>query len=574
MPADVLDVHFRFFENTKCKQKCNTSINLSNSTGTLTLINPYCLLPVIIFFCNFAIVYYKFQMLDRSAANKRIAINTAFLYVRMLFLMFVNLYASRVVLKGLGVDDYGIYMVVGGFVALFSLVSAALTGACSRFLNFEMGKGNLDRLRNVFSTAVIIQCVLALIVLLLAETVGLWYVNNVMVYDAARRSAVGWCFQFSVFTFCMNLVSVPFSAAVVAHERMKVFAYVSIYQGIAILMVALLLSSVGMDKLIFYAGMLCIIQSSVQLAYQMYCRRYFEECRVNWSFDKPLLRRMLSYSLWHLIGNGAVVLKTYGVDVVLNIFFGTGMNAAKGISNQVDTHVNQFVGNFMMAMNPQITQSYAGGNLDYMFSLVNRGARFSFYLMLMLSLPIIINAHEVLDLWLVEVPDYAVIFVQLTLVVGIVSSLSRPLMTAQNATGNVRNYQVVVGGIVLLNLPLCFIALKLGADASVVVVIALVIELLALFVRVFMIPLTIKEFNAFAFVRNVILKCVFVSVVSCIVPCIMAVCLEESAMMFLLNVMVCFLCTSLTVFYVGCERSERTFLLNKASQIVHKVWHR
>lgn len=514
------------------------------------------------------------QMLERSAANKRIAVNTAFLYVRMLVLMFVNLYASRVVLKGLGVDDYGIYTVVGGFVALFALVSASLTGACSRFLNYEMGRGNPEKLKTVFSTAVMIQCVLILVVVTLAETVGLWYVNNVMVYDVARRTAVNWCFQFSVFTFCVNLMSVPFSAAVVAHERMKVFSYVSIYQGLAILAVAALLPLVGFDKLIFYAGMLCVIHSSVRFAYQVYCRRNFEECRINWVLDKPLLRKMLAYSLWHLIGNGATVLKTYGVDVVLNLFFGPSVNAAKGVANQVETHVNQFVGNFMMAMNPQITQSYANGNQDYMFNLVNRGARFSFFLMLVLSLPIIINAHEVLNLWLAEVPNYAVIFVQLALVVAIVSSLSRPLVTAQNATGNVRNYQLVVGGIVLLNLPLCLVALKLGADASAVVVIALIVELVALFARVYMIPFTIKEFNAFAFVRNVILRCVCVSAVSCIVPCIMAVCLEESILMFFLNVVACLISTSLTVFYLGCERSERTFLLTKASQMVHKVFHK
>ena len=511
------------------------------------------------------------KMSDRSASNKRIAKNTMFLYVRMLFLMFVHLYTSRVVLKGLGVDDYGIYTIVGGFVTMFALVSAALTGACQRFLNFEMGKGDLDRLRIVFSTAVIIQCVLALIVVVLAETVGLWYVNNVMVYDVARQTAVNWCFQFSVFTFCMKLVSVPFSASVIAHERMKVFSYVSIYEGLAILVVAELLQSVGFDKLIFYACMLCLIQSSVQLAYQVYCRRSFEECRMNWTFDKQLLRRMLTYSLWHLIGNGAVVLKTNGVDVVLNLFFGPRVNAAKGVANQVESAVNQFAGNFMIAMNPQITQSYANGNLDYMLNLVGRGARFSFFLMLLLSLPIIINAHQVLDLWLDKVPDYAVIFVQLTLIVGIVGSLSRPLVTAQNATGNVRNYQVVVGGIVLLNLPLSFVALKFGADAAVVVVIALAIECVALFARVYMIPFTIKEFRPLAFIRSVLLKCAYVSLVSCIVPCLMALYFPESRLMLFLNVAVCLLCTSLSVFYLGCERSERTFLLTKASELAHKV---
>ena len=489
--------------------------------------------------------------------GRRIAKNTAFLYVRMLFLMFVNLYASRIVLKALGRDDYGIYCVVGGFVALFALISSALTGAVQRFLNYEMARGDGNRLKTVFSTAVIIQCFLVLLVVLLAETVGLWYVNNVMSYDSARRSAVGWCYQFSVFTFCMNLVSVPFNASVVAHERMKVFSYVSVFQGFAVLTTAMLLTSVAFDRLVFYALMLCIIQSLVQLMYQTYCRRNFAECRITWAFDLPLFRRMLSYSMWHLIGNGATVLKTYGVDNILNLFFGTGINAAKGISNQVDTNINQFAGNFMIAMNPQITQSYASGNLGYMFSLVSRGARYSFFLMLTLTLPIIINAPDILHLWLGNVPEYAARFVQLALLTGVVSSLSRPLMTAQNATGRVRNYQATVGGIVLLNLPLSYVALWAGAEPTSVLVVALVVEGVALFARVFMIPYTIREFNAPAFVRDVIFRCVCVAAASSLVPCIMVSCLEGC---FLLNVMACLSSTALSVFYIGCDRTERKFI--------------
>lgn len=513
-------------------------------------------------------------MSDISASNKRIAKNTLFLYARMLFLMFVNLYASRIVLRELGVEDYGIYTVVGGFVALFSLVSAALTGACSRFLNYEMGKGDKDRLATVFSTAVTIQTLLALLVALLAETVGLWYVNNVMVLPDGRLAAANWCFQFSVFTFCMNLVTVPYSASVVAHERMKVFSYVSIFQGLAVLAAATMISHVPFDRLIYYALMLCLIQTVVRLAYQVYCRRFFAECRYRRVFDRLLLRQMLLYSLWHLIGNGAAVLKTYGVDVVLNFFFGPVVNAAKGVANQVESAVQQFVGNFMMAMNPQITQSYANGNLGYLFNLVDRGARFSFYLMLMLSLPILINARHVLQLWLGQVPDYSVVFVQLTMVVGIVSSLSRTLVTAQNATGNVRNYQIVVGGIVLLNLPLSFLALRLGADAEVVLVIAIAIETVALFVRVFMIPFTIKEFRPWSFVRNVLLRCGIVSAASVVVPCLMIARLPDSLAAFVLNVMACLACTALASFYIGCEKSERAFFVNKFMQAFNKILRR
>jgi O-antigen/teichoic acid export membrane protein len=492
----------------------------------------------------------------------------------MLFLMLVYFYTSRVVLRGLGVEDYGIYNLVGGFVALFSLVSAALTGACSRFLNFEMGMGNKDKLSAVFSTSVLIQLILVLFVVVLAETAGLWYVNHKMVYPEERLVAANWCFQFSVLTFCMNLVTVPYNASVVAHEKMEIFSYVSIYQGIATLVIATVLGAVSFDKLIFYAGMLCLIQISVQFIYQIYCRKHFVECRRLQSFDKTIMMQMLSYSLWHFAGNGAVVLKTYGVDVVINLFFGPTVNAAKGITNQVEAAVQQFVGSFMMAMNPQITQSYAEGNSDYMLSLVNKGARFSFYLVLLLSLPIIINTHEVLNLWLGQVPVFAADFVRLTLVTVIVGTLSKPLVTAQNATGNVRNYQLVVGGIVLLNLPLSYLALKMGADAKMVMLVALALEIVALFVRVFMISFTVKAFRPVLFVSKVILNCMYVLALSAIVPYLMTIWLPQTNSTFILNVIICFLCTVASAFYVGCNKEERFYILSKAKAVRHKVLRR
>ena len=513
-------------------------------------------------------------MADKSASNRRIAKNTIFLYARMLFLMLVYFYTSRVVLRGLGVEDYGIYNLVGGFVALFSLVSAALTGACSRFLNYEMGTGNKDKLAVVFSTSVLIQVMLAVAVAVLAETVGLWYVNHKMVCPEERLAAANWCFQFSLLTFCMNLVTVPYNASVVAHEKMEVFSYVSIYQGIATLAVAAVLSAVSFDKLIYYAGMLCLIQISVQFIYQMYCRKRFAECQRLQSFDRTVMKQMLLYSLWHFAGNGAVVLKTYGVDVVMNLFFGPVVNAAKGITNQVEAAVQQFVGSFMMAMNPQITQSYANGNSEYMLSLVDKGARFSFYLVWLLSMPVIINAHDVLYLWLGQVPDYAADFVRLTLVAVIVGSLSKPLVTAQNATGNVRNYQLVVGGVVLLNLPLSYVALKMGADAKAVMLVALTLEVVALFVRVFMISYTVKAFRPVTFVRNVILNCVCVLTISAIVPCLMTIWLPATKLSFFLNVFVCFFCSVASVFYVGCDKKERILILSKVQGVILKISRR
>lgn len=507
---------------------------------------------------------------NSSINNKRIAKNTLVLYFRMLFLMIISLYTSRVILDALGVDDYGIYNVVGGFVSMFALISAALTSACTRFLNFELGKGDPERQNIVFSTAVTIQWGLAIIVAILSEAIGVWYVNNVMVLPPERLTAANWCFQFSVFNFCMNLITVPYNASIIAHERMKTFAYVSVFQGLAQLGISFLVYFEPFDRLVFYALMLMILQFLIRYMYQVYCRKQFKECRYRFVIDKPLLKHMFCYSLWHLVGNGAAVLKNHGVNLVLNFFFGPVVNAARGIANQVDGAVNQFSSNFMMAMNPQITQSYARGELKSMFQLVNRGSRFSFYLLFLLSFPLIINADFILNIWLKEVPAHTVAFVQLTLISMMVSSMSRPLITAQNATGNVRNYQLIVGGIMLLNLPLSYFFLHLGMMPEIVVIIAIVVEILAFFARMYMIPFTIKEFQPRLFLRDVILKCSIVVLLAAPLPTLVYIYLPENSYTFILNVCLCLFCSIVTIYYVGCNTNERAMMASAISKIRKK----
>ena len=499
--------------------------------------------------------------------NKRIAKNTLLLYFRMLFLMLISLYTSRVILHALGVTDYGIYNVVGGFVAMFALISSALTSACSRFLNYEMGKGNVERQKVVFSTALSIQWGLAIIVAVLAEVIGGWYVNNIMVLPPDRLEAANWCFQFSVFNFCMKLITVPYNASIVAHERMKAFAYVSIYQGLANLAISFLVSCSPIDRLVFYAFMLLVVQFTVRYAYLVYCRRNFVECIYTRVFDKPLFKHMLSYSVWHLIGNGSTILKGHGVNIVLNLFFGPTVNAARAVANQVDNAVNQFASNFMMAMKPQITQSYARGELKSMFQLVNRGSRFSFYLLFLLALPVIINTDYLLHLWLKEIPDHTVAFIQLTLISMLISTVSSSLVIAQNATGNVRDYQVIVGGIRLLNLPFSYLLLRLGMMPEIVVVVAIVVEILAFLARMYMIPLTIKEFQPHLFLRDVVLKCIIVVILAVPIPTLVYIYLPENFYTFAFNVCLCFFCGMVVIYYVGCKAKERAILASAIIKI-------
>ena len=508
---------------------------------------------------------------DNTSNTKRIAKNTLVLYVRMLFLMLVTLYTSRVILDALGVEDYGIYNVVGGFVSMFALISAALTSACSRFLNFELGKGDLERQNVVFSTAVTIQWGLAIVVAVLSEAIGIWYVNNVMVLPADRLTAANWCFQFSVFNFCMNLITVPYNASIIAHEKMKTFAYMGLFQGVAQLGISFLVYLEPFDRLVFYALLLMILQFLIRYMYQVYCRRHFEECHYRFVIDKPLLKQMFSYSLWHLVGNGAAVMKEHGVNLVLNYFFGPVVNSARGLANQIFGAVNQLVSNFMMAMNPQITQSYAKGDLKYMLNLVYKGSKFSFYLVLILSLPIIINAHFIIGIWLKQIPEYTVIFTQLTLIVMLFSALSKPLITAQNATGDVRDYQLVVGGINLLNLPGSFICLYFGCNPQSVVIVAIVVEVIAFLARVYMLPRTIPSFSPLSFLRNIGLKCLLMAGIAAIPAIIVDYYMPENFCSFVFNVIFSMCISSVVILYLGCSYNERTLIMSKAKSLISKI---
>ena len=407
--------------------------------------------------------------MSKSAVNnKRIAKNTLLLYLRMLFLMCISLYTSRVILQTLGVQDFGIYNVVGSFVALFAVVSKSLSAAASRFLNFEMGKCNAERLSKVFSTTLIIHILLALIIAIMAEVIGVWFVNNKMVVPHDRLYAANWAFQISILTFCVNLITVPFNAAIIAHERMKIFAIIGIYEGIAKLLICYLLLVSPIDRLIFYAFLFLFTQIGVMAANVLFCRKNFDESRARFVYDKSLIKEIFGFASWNMIGASSNILRNQGGNILLNMFFGPLVNAARAVANQVLHAVEGFVGNFMTALNPQITQTYASGEHDRMMTLIYSGARFSFYMLFALCLPIIVNTDYLLHIWLSTVPEHSVLFVQLTLIYCMIESISRPLVTAQLATGNIRNYQLLVGGLQLLNLPIDYILLSLNYPPEVI----------------------------------------------------------------------------------------------------------
>lgn len=509
-------------------------------------------------------------MFDKSSNNKRIAKNTLMLYIRMLFLMAVNLFTTRVVLQALGVEDYGIYNVVGGIVALFSILSQSLSNACSRFLNFEMGRKNYERLKDIFSTSVTIQIVLSVVIAILCEIGGLWFLNNKMVIPTDRLLAANWVFQFSVLTFCVNLISVPYNAAIIAHERMSAFAYISIYDGLARLLICYLVLALPFDKLIVYAALIFAIQLSVRFIYTIYCNQHFDECRYHYTYNKSLMKELFSYAGWNFIGGAAAVFRTQGGNIIINLFAGPAVNAARGVANQINSAVSMFAGNFMTAVKPQITKSYAVGDIDYMTTLVNQSARISYYMLLLISLPIMINIDFILSLWLKTVPDRTSIFVILTIIFTLIESYANPLMTAQFATGKVRNYQLVVGGLNLLNVPISYVLLRIGFEPETFLYVAIIIACIALAARLIILKREIG-FNSSMFCWNVLLNCLVVTIVSMILPLLLKYKLNEGMLSFIILTLASIVSYFIVMLFIGCNANERKLLISKIESVKNKI---
>lgn len=507
---------------------------------------------------------------DNSANSKRIAKNTLLLYVRMLFLMLISLYTSRVILNALGVEDYGIYNVVGGVVTMFSVLSGSLSAAISRFLTFELGKEDSERLSKVFSSSITIQVGIALIIVFLAETVGLWFLNTKMVIPENRLVAANWCFQFSVVTFAVNLITIPYNASIIAHERMSAFAYISIIEGLGRLLIAWCIVINPIDRLIFFAAMVAILAWTVSFIYASYCKRNFKECVYHFIYDHDLLKQMFGFAGWNFIGASSAILRDQGGNIILNLFFGPTVNAARAISVKVSTVVTSFVHNFMIALNPQITKSYASGDRDYMFKLIFQGARFSYYILLLLCLPILLNTHYILVIWLKLVPEHTVVFVQLTLIFAMSESLSNTLVTAQLATGRIRNYQIVVGGMQMMNLPIAYICLCLGFIPESVVLVAIIISQFCLALRLFMLRKMIG-LNVSFYIRKVYLNVLLITFVSSVIPFIVSLGSEETFLNFIILSLLSVLFTLLTEYFLGCTNDERRFVKNKGIQVLGKI---
>lgn len=484
--------------------------------------------------------------------------------------MLIHLYTTRVVLNTLGVEDYGVYNVVGGFVGMFGIFTTSLSSAISRFITFGLGKGDNVALQKIYSTSIIIQMLMAIIVGLLIDGIGVWYLYNKMNIPVSRITAAFWVLQCSIITFGLSLLSVPYNAVIVAHEKMDTYAYFSILDAALALVNVFILRVVSLDKLILYA-LLCMGTSLLMRSlYAIYCRNHFEECRFRLSFDKGLLKELGGFAGWNFLGQGAWLLNTTGVNLLVNSFFGVTFNAARGIADQVNGAVGRFSGNFMTAMNPQITKTYAEGNLEAMHSLIFRGTRLANYLMILFAIPIILEAPTILQIWLGEVPDNAVLFTRLAIIGSVINSSAGPLITAQLATGNIKKYQIVITLFGFWVFPLSWLAFKSGLPAQWSYFIFIAVYTLLVFVRLFL----VKDLISLPWKKycvEVLGKILLVTIITVLLSEFFHQLMSESLFRVVIVSIVSTLSLGICILSFGIEKQERVVIINYCKRFIERL---
>lgn len=512
-------------------------------------------------------------MVVEESENKRIAKNTAILYVRMLVMMFISFFTSRIMLNALGVDDYGINNVVGGLVSMFSLLSSSLSSSTSRFMTFALGKGNINELKKVFSTSINIHVILALVVVVAIETIGVWFLNNKMNIPADRLYAANWVLQCSVVVFAIGLLSVPYNSAIIAHEKMSAFAYMTIFDATFRLIVVFAIYYYGGDRLIFLSFLL-LFQSFVrQTVYWIYCKRKFEECVYVKVWDKGLNKSMFSFAGWNFIGCTAGLMKDQGVNIAINLFTSPAVNAARGIAMQINGIIGQFIGGFTTALNPQITKSYASGDLKRMHNLMFQGTRLSYYLFMFLSIPVFFEIETVLQFWLGQVPEHTVLFARLVLVLSLAEILSYTLITAQLATGKIRNYQITVGGILLLNFPLSYLFLYLGFFPECTIIVAIVISQICLFARLWFLRGLVK-LSARDYLKKIYLNVIIVTLLSVIPPALCYFFISHVVIRFFAVCTTSVLSSLSFIYYIGCSQEERVIVNGYINKYKNRIFRK
>ena len=507
---------------------------------------------------------------DIQANNKRIAKNAIMLYVRMFVIMAISLFTSRVCLQALGVEDFGIYNVVGGLVAMMGIVNNTMGAATQRYLNYALGKNDNDLLNRTFSISLMIYFLLCVFFFIASETIGLWFLNTKMTIPENRMYAANCCYQFSVFTVINTLLVNPYNAAIIAHERMNIYAYVSIIEAVLKLLVAYGLYAFSFDKLILYGCLYLVMSVCVTMIYRVYCIHHFNECHFSICRDKELFKSILGFSSWNLFGAISSVVKGQGLNVLLNLFFNPSVNASRGIAYQVNNTITHFSGNFYAAVRPQIVKYYAKGDFKELFNLIFRSSKMSFALVYIISLPVIIEAPHVIQLWLGQTPEYAVSFFRIIIFISIMEAIALPLNTTSSATGRVKYYQIIIGGLIILTLPISFIFLKIGGSALTVFEVSFTITTICLFLRAAIIKFLIPEFPLLDFYKDIIGRSTLTVLISVIIPILCNVYISYSMITFVTVLLLSLFSASVSIYFVLLNKSERNFVVNVIKTKINK----
>jgi len=505
-------------------------------------------------------------MTEEIRNNKRIAKNAILLYIRMVFVIAISLYTSRVILAALGIDDYGIYNVVGGVVSLFGFLNVAMSSTTQRFITFSLASKDGSEPRTVFSTCLVTHFIIAFVVLVIAETIGLWFLNNKLIISADRLSTAFWVFQCSVVSTVVLIMRVPFNAEIIAHEKMSAFAYISILEVCLKLLIAFLISTSNFDRLLVYAALLLCSQILISFIYILYCFRHFLEVGFRFFFERNLFKEMLSFTSWNLWGGLSQALYTQGVNILLNLFFGTALNAARGVAVQVQGVVSQFANNFLTAVTPQITKTYAVGEKEQMQKLVFCSSRYTFLLLFVLAFPIFMEINFLLSLWLKNAPEWAGSFVKIMLCIVIVDSMANPFMHSVAATGKIKFYQSVIGGTMLLIVPVSYVVLKTGASPASVFAVHFSFCVITFVIRLFI----VKSMLGFK-IRNYVIGDLLRCICAAIPVAFLSIWIKNFDLPPLLVIFISVFFAFSFCFAIGLNQFERNFLVKKIKAIVGRI---
>lgn len=487
-----------------------------------------------------------------------------------MFTMAITLYTSRIMLKILGKDDIGVYNVVGSIVTMFGFINGAMTSSSMRYITYELGRKNFEQLKKVFCTSVYIHIAIALLILILSETFGLWFLYNKMNIAPERLDAAFWVFQSSLLSAIAMFIYIPYNSIIIAHEKMGTFAYISILDVMLKLFAVAILPFFTFDRLILYAFFMLIVHLTICIIYVAYSQIHFKETKLELLYDGKLAKEILAFSGWNLWGGCASVASSQGINILLNIFFTPAVNAARYFAIQAQSAVTQFTNSFQTAVNPQIIKSYAAKDFEYMHKLIYKSSQFTYFLLMIITLPILFEIDYILKIWLVTPPEYTSTFVTLTLISTIIIAVSRPLMIAATATGKVRLYQSIIGGLLIMILPVSYVTLKLGGDPYSVFIVTIILEIIALICRLIIIKSMIN-LSIYKYIIEVIVNSTLTTALAIIIPFIIHQNMTEGVERLIAMCITCTICNITSIYVVGLNKGDKHFINSKLKVIIAKV---